>query len=956
MTKLCIKLGAVVVLVAVGASTAYAQNAQITGTVKDASGGIMPGVTVTAKNVDTGLLRAAVTDEQGNYRLPALPPGHYALTAEIQGFSTETRPDIQLIIDQTAIIGFMLKPATVAETVTVTGESPIVDTTASAVSTAVSTEQIQDLPVASRRWIDLALLVPGTSQDNIRGQFYRGNVNIGAGTREYSNMFIVDGANNNWAEMGEARQNFPMDAIREFKVSTSNYKAEHGLATGGLLTVVTKSGTNAMHGSGLLFFRDDALTARTYFEQVKPPFRRYQYGGTIGGPIARDKTHFFYAYERTDEDQFITVFTRGIWPRHEGTFNSDQNRWTYTARVDHQLTPSQSVLVRYAQEDEYRPIVSAGGTTTPSANFDFAVPRTSAVIGHTWVLSNRALNDFRFQYAFSKYEVLSPYSPEGFAAGDFSDKRLSRCTPRFNYPTLQVGGCNTQMGPERRYQFKNDFSYLLGRWGGRHQWKMGFDYNYITFDADNTNNYLGTWSMPRDREYDPNDRTTWPTQYQQALPTYADIPVHHLSAYAQDDWEVADGLTLNLGLRWDLQKGVFNEDIPELLQRIERKLGPGFGYPLTIPFHQGADRRGDPNNFGPRVGLAWDPANDGRMNIHTAYGMFYDNLRTLQNFGELTWPQSKSIIISNPAFPDPLQGRSRDQFLSTAPPNVTVYSNDSVNPYAHQANVGFTHMVTRSLAATVDFSSVWRYSDRVTVDPNLPDRVTRQRQYPQFNRVNFGAPEADNTYRAVLVKVERRLTNRYQYLVSYTLSWAHDVQPRNAFADQYGYVRVESPSEADRRHRLVTSGIVQLPVGLQLSAIMDLRSSLPFNPGTNLDLNTDTYTGDLPVGVAHRSGCRNLNLDAINAFRVSRRLSAVTGDDIACPGFANVDLRLSKFFSVGATQRLELIAQLFNVFDRSNFATAISNPTSAAFGTTTQLVPFINAPSRQVEFAIRYQF
>src|SRR5262245_40868228 len=245
----------------------YAQNAQVVGAVKDASGAVIPGATITARNVSTGFTRIAVTEANGDYRLPSLPPGQYAVSAELTGFSTETRPDITLIIEQTATINFTLKPAALSETVTVTGESPIVDITKSDVSTAVSTQQIQDLPVASRRWIDLAMLTPGTSQDNIRGQFYRGNVNVGAGTREYSNGFVVDGVNNTWAEMGEPRQNFAMDAIQEFKVSTSNYKAEYGLATGGLLTVVTKSGTNSLHGSGLLFFRDKAINSETYFEK-----------------------------------------------------------------------------------------------------------------------------------------------------------------------------------------------------------------------------------------------------------------------------------------------------------------------------------------------------------------------------------------------------------------------------------------------------------------------------------------------------------------------------------------------------------------------------------------------------------------------------------------------------------------------------------------------------------------
>ena len=264
------------------APSAYAQNAQITGSVKDSSGAIIPGATVTARNVDTGLTRTAVTEGSGEYRLPSLPPGRYSVAVELSGFSTETRPDIILIIDQTAILNFTLKPAAIAETVTVTGDSPIVDVTRSDVSTSVSTQQIQDLPVASRRWIDLAMLTPGTSQDNIRGQFYRGNVNVGAGGREYSNGFVVDGVNNTWAEMGEPRQNFAMDAIQEFKVSTSTYKAEYGLATGGLVAVVTKSGTNQFHGSGLLFLRDASITAKEFFQTTKPDYRRYQYGGTIG--------------------------------------------------------------------------------------------------------------------------------------------------------------------------------------------------------------------------------------------------------------------------------------------------------------------------------------------------------------------------------------------------------------------------------------------------------------------------------------------------------------------------------------------------------------------------------------------------------------------------------------------------------------------------------------------------
>jgi len=626
------------VLVLVG-GTAFAQNAQITGTLKDQSGGILPGATVTAKNQDTGLLRTAVTDSGGHYHLPALPPGSYTITAELAGFSSTARADYTLAIDQAAVVDFALRPATITETITVTGDAPIVDSRASAVASSITNAQIQDLPVASRRWIDLAMLTPGVSQDNIRGFFYRGNVNIGAGTREYSNGFVVDGVNNTWAQMGEPRQNFAMDSIREFKVSQSTYKAEFGLATGGVLSVVTKSGTNTFSGSAFTFFRDQSLTAKTVFEAARPDFRRYQYGGTFGGPIVQNRTHFFVAAEGTNENQFFTVNTGARFPQYDGTYVSDQYRWTYSVRADHQLTSNQMLFGRASQEVEYRPIITSGGRVHPTNSFDFAVPRDSYVGGHTWVITPRLLNDIRLQYAYAKYEVAPPNSHGSWEPGDFGAERLGYCSAIFNYPSLGYGGCgNSQMGPEKRWQIRDDMSWTLGK----HQVKAGGDLSVISFRSDNLGSPLGSWTFPRDAVYSASDPTTWPTQWTNALPTYAEIPTKHFATYLQDDWRLASGLTLNLGLRYDRQIGSFNEDLPEMLGLIGDKLGPAFTtFPLAIPFHQGADQRGDNNNWGPRAGLAWDVTGNGRTNLHGGYGLFYENMRTLQNFGELTWPQSR---------------------------------------------------------------------------------------------------------------------------------------------------------------------------------------------------------------------------------------------------------------------------------------------------------------------------
>jgi hypothetical protein len=234
--------------------------------------------------------------------------------------------------------------------------------------------------------------------------------------------------------------------------------------------------------------------------------------------------------------------------------------------------------------------------------------------------------------------------------------------------------------------------------------------------------------------------------------------------------------------------------------------------------------------------------------------------------------------------------------------------------------------------------------------------VTRVKPYPQFARVSTTTATANNSYKALYVKVDKRMSDRYQFLVSYTLAKADDSPLTNRLSDRYGYHRVTSSSAADRRHRIVGSGILELPYQMQLSAIVDYRSKLPFDPTTNLDLNADGYTGDLPPGILPNSGCRDLNLDAVNAFRATRNLAPVSAGDIACPSFLNFDVRFSKSFVFGS-QRMEVLAQVLNVFNREQLDKAQGSLQSAAFGRSPGLIPFIvNAPSRQLEFGLRYHF
>ncbi len=290
------------------------------------------------------------------------------------------------------------------------------------------------------------------------------------------------------------------------------------------------------------------------------------------------------------------------------------------------------------------------------------------------------------QYAYAKYEVAPPYSHGSWEPGYFGDDRLDYCTAIFNYPSLGLGGCgNSQMGPEKRWEFRDDLGWTM-ELGGSHQWKTGVDFSVISFRGDNLGSPLGTWTFPRDAEYDVNDRTTYPTQWVSTLPDLRRDPgqaLRDLHAGRLADREQPDaqhGAALRRPVRL-LQRGPRRSAGPH-----RRSAGPAVcDLPAadSVP-STASDARGDGNNFGPRIGAAWDATGDGRTNVHAGYGLFYENMRTLQNFGELTWPQSRQIIISNPSFPDALQGRSRDQFVSTAPPNITVMDNDNVSAYAHQ--------------------------------------------------------------------------------------------------------------------------------------------------------------------------------------------------------------------------------------------------------------------------------
>ncbi|MCC7123621.1 MAG: TonB-dependent receptor [Acidobacteria bacterium] len=925
-----------------GSLTAQGGTGIISGTALDAQGGVLPGVSVTLRNQASGITRTAVTEGDGSYRFPALPPGRYAVLAELSGFSSVEVRDIEITIGLGLTQNFTMQVQTLSETITVTGEAPVVDTTKSEVSGVVTQQQIEMLPINSRQYLSLALLMPGTSMDSTRSFF--ATVNVGGSMTFNSTGNLVDGMINNFAEDGEPRQNMPEDAVEEFKVSNVQYKAEFGLATGGIVQVVTKSGTNTLSGSVFEYFRDKALNARGPFEPEKPAYRRNQFGGSVGGPLVRDKVHYFAAAERTKIDEFYTVQTAfpQFYSALEGIFERPFTRNLYFGRVDGQLTNTQSFFARYAHEDERSTCNGCGGTTASTNGYDQETPRRAVVLGHTWVRGARQLNDFRFQYARAAYYI-SPAGTEIWRdIGNTSAARLDRLTRQFTFPSVTYGSSNDQIGPESRWQVKNTYTINLRD----HDVKFGADISHMPYKYESTGNPLGTYTFSRDQYFDPSDPAsiaalTGAATFSASIPpVVTSHPNSYYVAFAQDDWTLRDNLTLNLGLRWERLYGAANEDLDPSI------------FPIPIPYID-VSRRGDTNNFGPRLGLAWDVFGTGRTVVRGGYGLYYGHVRILGNLSEFRNYQQFSVNITNPTYPDPYGGRDPQDFIVSGPANITVVANDYVQPYSNQFNGGFSHQLTGEYAFHLDLVATDTHHDRKILDINARVPGEAARPNPTFARVDRNQSTGSVRYRALYAKFEKRYSKRHQFLVTYTYMRARDNAPLGRYLDPFDLDLDWGPSNGERRHAIVASGSVRLPLDVTAGLVWTARSQLPWSATAGRDLNGDGFNTDLVPGTERNAGGRNLDLAVVNAYRASIGRAPIPDSQIESSRINLLDMRLSKALRISQTAKADLVAQLFNVFNTTNLqgqygGGRVGNASSDAFGRI-----LTARPGRQAELALR---
>jgi outer membrane receptor protein involved in Fe transport len=962
-------LGAVLLLL-VGCAPAFAQQTtgSITGRILDQQGAAIPGATVTAKQTATGFSRTEASDAAGLYRLNALPVGIYEVTATLSGFTTITKRDVDVNVGQIQAIDFSLRVAAVAETINVTGASPLISTTNSSVGGIVDPKRIESLPLNGRQFANLAATVPGVGlgfhTDPTKSTQYSPQINGGNGRNV---NYQIDGGDNNDDTVGGLLQMFPLEAVQEFNFLTQRFKAEYGRSNGGVLSVVTKSGTNTPSGSLFEMFRDKAMNAETENEKLaavnKQDYRRNQFGGSFGGPIVKDTAHFFVAAERTQQDTTQVVNTKGLFPSQDGVFAVPYRENLVTAKMTTNLSSSQYLTVRYGRNSNSQPYNAAVNSTFD--NWGDSVNTFNSInVNHNTVLGGSRLNEFIFQYA------------------DFRNNIASRSSaPNESFPngvTIGANGNTPQTTEQHKYQFRDDFSWHTTGMGGLgHDFKVGANFInephlFITFNTGKgavfythlTNDLAGPISTVSISDGDAS----------------ANIPTKQFATYFQDDWRVSDRLTVNLGLRYDIVDGISNLDQSKnpnyILVRnaaIAGKFNSLPGPVASLMNDFASDPVIDKNNFQPRIGTVFDVAGNGKDIVRAGWGIYtdfgYTNSNVLfaaadasgQGFGNV-FNVNQAAGIKNPngtffKVGDPLANIQSQNQAVVVPGTYPLFGNwvDPLlqQPYQMQTNAGWSHELSSDTVLSIDFvDSIGRdLNTRPRVNQRITGSTTRiisallpTALNPNVNSNRPAASVGKSNYDALIFAVRRRLSKGVDFTGSYTLSRAKSTI--GVGVDQLNTANIQDPKDpfdapvqngptvdTDARHRVTLSAVFQLPGGVEIAPIYMYRSALPVALVDGRDLNLDGDATEIPT--------KAYAVDTFNADT-----GVITFKDIGTCETVNcgrgmpqqqTNVRVSKVFNIGARVHLTAIGEVFNLFNNVNpsgFRTRVTVPSSGAADTT----------------------
>lgn len=638
-------LAAALALVLIGLAPAFAQgtNGLIEGTVLDPQGLALPGVTVTATNLSNGFARSSVTDSTGTYRIAGLPVGTYEIKATLTGFNAAPRKGA-VNVESTTVVPFRMAVAGQTENVDVTAEAPFIDPKDSSVGEVITAVQIENLPLNGRQFGNLAALVPGVSlgfhTDPTKSTQFAPQVS-GGGGRNIN--YLIDGGDNNDDTVGGLVQNFPLDSIGEFKFETQRFRADTGRANGGTIKVVTKSGTNEFKGSVFEYFRDKGLNSPTTTETNnkvgKGDYRRNQFGASFGGPIVKDRTHFFVSAERIQQDTTQSVNTRGLFPAKDGVFALPFRENMAVAKINHQLNPNNYLSVRYGYNTNDQPY--GAGVSTPPESWGQSKNKFHSVnFNVNSALSGGRMNEFVYQFSYFLNHISE-----------------NSTLPTETFPNgVSIGqSVNTpQTTEQHKHQFRDDFSWSMGK----HDLRVGASFIYeptldITFSTGQQYQYA---HLASDRNSPISSITRSGSIGSGPGGSVGRIPNNQYSAYIQDGWRANDKLTIDLGVRYDLVTGfAFDQSKNIIFSEMQAAAKAGVfkssGLPCPcIGFEDfGKDPKEDTNNIAPRVGFTYDSNADGSFVFRGGVGRYYDFAYTNANilFAVIGAQSSFGQIYSN---------------------------------------------------------------------------------------------------------------------------------------------------------------------------------------------------------------------------------------------------------------------------------------------------------------------
>lgn len=906
-----------------GASLLYPVLAQvitveISGDVTDASGAAVPNASVTGKNLETGFERKALTDDRGHYRLYALPLGRYSVRAEAQGFRPVLRESVPLGLGQNAVIDFSLKPADVTETITVGTEVPLIETTNAQVGKTIKTVSIDSLPLNGRDFSQLAALAPGVQQAGSSTALYI------SGQSYTSSSFKVDGMDNDSEYVSGRQAKYTQDAIAEVQVLTGQFLPEFGRSGAGVINVVTRSGTNDFHGRAFFYGREDALDARNTFASSKPPFDRRQFGGTLGGPIKREKTFFFGSVERLQEDNTAFVVT----PNLTAQIPQPNRGTTAFGKVNHLLNPNHTLQFIYNFDRSIQGAQAVGGTQLPDHAFTRRSQNNNFIFGDTLVLGARTVNDFRIQYQRRE-------------AGNYPDfpgkPQIDRPSTVTGTPTSTPATWN-----ENKVSFSESLTHSFTG-AGEHNLKIGAQIQLVRGDALIASYDNGNFIFSTDKPFNAADPTTYPIQYNFSTGNPDSTLSNNVYAfYINDEWRPTRRLTLNLGLRYDLESG-----------------------PLVKVFPA------DHTNIAPRASFAWSPTANRDLVIRGGYGRFYyriyGNLGINLIIAGAPAPYGigvrNNITIFNPGYPDP-NGPNPNGTTVATPLKTGAFSNGKEQtPYTDNFSFGASKQLGAGIAVTADYLRVRGYRYPRPFDRNAPDPATGVRPIKGFGLLYNYDTSGQTWYDAMLVTIEKRMTSKTQVLVSYTLSTAKDtLWPAFATQSGAGPQSWSNPDTAEKAYsagsggnagyyepnRLNVAGVRNLPFGVNFSGIFTFFSPRRYNITTGRDNNGDGVLADRPNFVPDAVGNARY-VDPGTGPNVAGNLPRNAG--IWLKAYEVLQLRLSKSFTIKDRTKLELMMESFNTLNRANYSGYQGNIRSALFGR-----PNAAYDPRQLQFGAKIDF